>query len=81
MTKFLIKGGHISVLPMLCPLNSLGFSSRNGTSRRDRSTEPGLEICDRSSHCGSVLTKLTTIHEDVGSVPGPTQWVKDPVLP
>ena len=23
---------------------------------------------------------LTTIHEGVGSTPGPTQWVKDPLL-
>ena len=22
----------------------------------------------------------TSIHKDVGSIPGPTQWVKDPVL-
>ena len=33
-----------------------------------------------SSRSGSVVMNLTSIHEDVGWVPGLAQWVKDLVL-
>ena len=34
----------------------------------------------RSSCCGSAVTNSTSILEDMGSIPGPTRWVKDLVL-
>ena len=34
----------------------------------------------QSSHCVSVVTNLTSIYKDVGSIPDLTQWVKYPVL-
>ena len=33
------------------------------------------------SLCGSAEMNLTGIHKDTGLFPGPTQWVKDLVLP
>ena len=39
-----------------------------------------LKPTSYSSHCGSVEMSPTSIHEDVGWIPGLTQWVKDPAL-
>ena len=33
------------------------------------------------SHCGSVVMNQTSFHENSGSIPGLTQWAKDPALP
>ena len=34
-----------------------------------------------SSCCGSAEMNLTSIHKDVGLIPGLTQWVNDQMLP
>ena len=35
----------------------------------------------RSSHCGAAEMNPTRNHEVFGSIPGLSQWLKDPVLP
>ena len=42
---------------------------------------PEIKVLTGSSHCGSVITNPTSIYVVSGSIPGLTQWVKDPVLP
>ena len=54
--------------------NKLGFGSFSHIH------SGGIDCSPVSSRCGSVVTNLTTIHEDEGWIPGLTQWVKDLVL-
>ena len=47
---------------------------------RGRNENPFQHELFRSSLCGSVEMNPTRNHEDVGSIPGLAQWVKDPGL-
>ena len=38
------------------------------------------DVPSESSHCGTAEMNPTSIHEDVGSIPGITQCVRDPPL-
>ena len=48
--------------------------------RHTISAKISLKETESNSHCGSAVMNLTSIHEDAGSIPGLTQWIKDLAL-
>ena len=64
-------------------LFSLELAERAAPSRerlwKDFAVKKPLMAFFGSSHRGLVVTNPTGIHEDMGSIPGLDQWVKDPL--
>ena len=76
------------VFSVICQISSIGhirslcyfISILETTLRRVSFVFYQKNFFFQSSHCGTAETNLTSILEDVGSIPGLAQWVGDPEL-
>ena len=63
------------------PMSQVGLTSRGVVTKLDCVIEsPGGPAKTRISGV-PIVAQWSSIHEDMGSIPGLAQWVKDPTLP
>ena len=86
--KYFVSGGFLWKLR--CQVSYLSQSNQERAGALDlhssgfggsRELYPDQERQEGSSHCGSAVMNQTSMHEDVGAIPGLAQWFKDLVLP
>ena len=71
-----IKGPNL-----ICAVNTEPKDSKEPSNSYCSTLLICLENWGQSSQYGSTVMNLPSIHEDVGSIPGLPQWVKDLALP
>ena len=71
---------QLKLTPLEFPCGSAGYGPGIVTAQVTAVVQV-QSLAQGSSHSGSVETNLTSMHEDIGWIPGLAQCVKVPVLP